>query len=145
VLDWQAGKIESNGIVLRQRIPRGAFPEKSPATLHLRIASPLPSSGAHFALSVGHKLIFSSDSDSDRRRPAVAVAIPQWLLDENVASPIDLEIASTGNYGYYSYLLFPLIPPPWSRPARRDGSAFLSPATGIRAGSLDWWAHAGSP
>jgi len=145
VLDWQAGKVESSGVVLRQRIPRGAFPGKSPATLHLRIAPPLPSSGAHFTLSVEHRLLFSSQSDPDRRRAAVTVALPQWLLDENARGPIALEVVSTGDYGDYSYLLFPVIPLPWSQPARRDGSVFLSPTTGIRAGSFDWWAHAGSP
>jgi len=65
--------------------------------------------------------------------------LPDWLLEANRAGPADLTFVSLVGYGPHSYLLFPVIPPPWSTPARRDGSPALSPATGISAGSLDWW------
>jgi hypothetical protein len=50
-----------------------------------------------------------------------------------------------GSYGEFQYLLFPVIPPPWRARAVREGSDALSSSTGIRSGSLDWWAHPGLP
>jgi len=73
------------------------------------------------------------------------VEIPVWLIQENRLRPIEISLLSTGSYGDTSYLLFPVIPPPWAARARREGSAMLSPATGIHSGSLDWWAHPGAP
>jgi hypothetical protein len=63
----------------------------------------------------------------------------------NSREPIELELTSFGSYGETQYLLFPVIPPPWRRIAVREGSPDLSPSTGIRRGSLDWWAHPGAP
>ena len=69
--------------------------------------------------------------------------LPQALLDANRAGPVSLELHSTGSYDPTHYLLFPVIPPPWGRTARREGSPELSPASGVARGALDWWAHAG--
>jgi hypothetical protein len=146
VLDWQWGQVESSGIRLVQPIPTGALPSRRPATLHVRIASPLMPPAAHFEiLGPGSRRIYSSLEDPTRQRPYVTIPLPDWLLEANRAGPTDLTFVSLDGYGPHSYLLFPVIPPPWSTPARRDGSPALSPATGISAGSLDWWAHAGSP
>ena len=63
------------------------------------------------------------------------------MLAENQRGPVEISLLSTGSYGDTSYLLFPIIPPPFAHTARRDESAELSPTTGVRWGALDWWAH----
>jgi hypothetical protein len=87
----------------------------------------------------------SFSSCSARIPGNVTIPLPDWLLEANRAGPADLTFVSLGGYGPHSYLLFPVIPPPWSTLARRDGSPALSPTTSISASSLDWWAHEDSP
>jgi hypothetical protein len=146
VLDWQWGKIEAPGVRLVQPIPKGALPPQGPATLHVRIASLLVPSAAGLDISgAGNRLLYSSDNDPARQRAYLTVPLPDWLLETNRAAPVELSFVSRGSYGAESFLLFPVIPPPWSTEARREGSDALSPSTGIVRGSLDWWAHAGSP
>jgi hypothetical protein len=146
VLDWQWGQIESAGVKLDQRISRGSLPATGPATLHLRIAAPLQASSAGLEIfGPGARLLYTSREDLARQRPFVTVPLPDWLLEANRRGPVELALVSTGDYGRNDYLLFPVIPPPWGMGARREGSAALSPATGIFAGTLDWWAHAGAP
>ena len=145
-LGWEWGRIERAGVRILQHVPKGALPSRAPATLHLRMAAPLLPSAAHFELrGPAKRLLYSSAGDVRRERPAVAIPLPQELLDLNSRGPIELEIASFGSYGETQYLLFPVIPPPWRRSASREGSRELSPSTGIRRGSLDWWAHPGAP
>ena len=146
VLDWQWGRIESAGVKVDQQISRGSLPATGPATLHLRIAAPLPTGSAGLEIfGPGARLLYTSRDDRARQRPFVTVPLPDWLLEANRREPIELTLISTGDYGSTDYLLFPVIPPPWSKGARREGSAALSPATGIFAGALDWWAHPGGP
>jgi hypothetical protein len=145
-LDWEWGRIEGAGVRIRQHIGKGALPSQAPATLHLRIAPPLLPSAAHFELrGPAGRLLYSSAGDRSRERPAVTISLPQDLLDVNSREPIDLELTSIGSYGETQYLLFPVIPPPWRRSAVLEGSPDLSPSTGIRRGSFDWWAHPGAP
>ena len=145
VLDWQWGKIESAGITLLQLIPKGALPAREPATLHLRIASPLATAPAGLEVFVPpKKLLYSSGEDTTRGKPVLTIPLPGWLLEANQSGPVNLSLRSTGAYGETSFLLFPVIPPPWASPAYREGSTILSPTTGIARGSLDWWVHAGS-
>jgi hypothetical protein len=144
-LDWQWGMIESAGVTIRQPIARGALPGRTPATLHIRIAAPVVPTNTQIRLSAIGRPIWSSEGQGQRERPEITVPLPLWLLEENVRRPVELEVTSLGDYGRTSYLLFPVIPPPWPRVARRDGAAMLSPATGILSGSLDWWAHEGEP
>jgi len=92
----------------------------------------------------GGQRLFSSAENDARERPDVAIALPQWLLEQNAKEPVEIRIDSAGGFGPESFLLFPVIPPPWAGGTRRDGSDSLSPSTGIRHGSLDWWAHAGA-
>jgi hypothetical protein len=144
-LDWQWGKVEAPGVKLVQPIPKGALPPRPPATLHLRIAPPLvPTAAGLDILGPGNRLLYSSRDDPARQRPFVTIPLPDWLLEANRRGPVELSLLSSGGYDPTSYLLFPVIPPPWAQTARRDGSPALSPVTGIRSGSLDWWAHPGS-
>jgi len=144
LLEWEWGRIERAGVTIRQPIPRGSLPRAEPATLHIRIASPIVPSAAHLEVrGPQNRLLYSSVTDPDRRRPAIRVALSQAILDENRNGPIELELASVGSYGDFHYLLFPVVPPPWRSGAERAGSRELSPSTGIRTGSLDWWAHSG--
>ncbi len=146
VLDWQWGMIESPGVTIRQPIPTARLPEREPATLHIRIATPvLPSATQLDVLGPGGRLLYSSAGDSNRERPFLTIPLPAWLLEANRKGPVELSLRSQGGFGPTSYLLFPVIPPPWGAPARREGSEALSPETGVLAGSLDWWAHAGVP
>jgi hypothetical protein len=145
VLDWQWGMIESPGVTIRQPIPAARLPEREPATLHIRIATPLVPSAAHLeVLGPGDRLLYSSVEDSDRERPFVTIPLPAWLLQANRKGRVELTLRSRGGYGATSYLLFPVIPPPFGSTARREGSRDLSPSTGIASGSLDWWAHPGA-
>jgi hypothetical protein len=145
VLEMEWGRVESAGVKIRQPIPRGCLPDRGPVTLHVRIAPPLVPSTAHFEVrGPNAQVLYSSASDPNRTRPAISISIPQSVLDANARAPIELEFISFGNYDDLHYLLFPAISPPWRRGAMRDGSRDLSPTTGIPAGALDWWAHAGS-
>jgi hypothetical protein len=146
VLDWQWGRIESPGVTIHQPIPAARLPEREPATLHIRIATPLVPSAAHLdVFGPGARILYSSDRDANRQRPFLTIPLPAWLLEANRNGPVELSLRSRGGYGPTSYLLFPVIPPPWGAPARREGSNTLSPRTGVLAGSLDWWAHTGPP
>jgi hypothetical protein len=145
-LDWEWGRIERAGVRIRQHVPRGALPDRAPATLHVRIAPPLLPSAAHFELrGPAGRLLYSSAGDRRRERPAVSISLPQDLLDVNAREPIELELTSIGSFGETQYLLFPVIPTPWRRSAVREEGAGFSPSTGIRRGCLDWWAHPGAP
>lgn len=146
VLDWQWGRIESAGVRIRQRIPKGALPAQEPATLHVRIAAPILPSPAHFmVLGPDRAVLYTSENDADRREPAITAQLPQALLDANAAGAVEIEVVTFGSYGEFQYLLFPVIPPPWRARAVREGSDALSPSTGVGNGALDWWAHPGLP
>ncbi len=146
VLDWQWGRIESPGVTIRQPIPAAHLPKREPATLHIRIATPVLPSAAHLdVFGPGGRLLYSSAGDANRARPFLTIPLPGWLLEADRKGPVELSLRSRGGYGATSYLLFPVIPPPFGSMARREGSRSLSPSTGIAIGSLDWWAHAGPP
>jgi hypothetical protein len=146
VLDREWGRVEKAGIVLRQTLPRGAVPRENPATLHIRIAAPLVPSAAGFRVyGPGARLLYTTEGDAHRDRPFVSIPVPDWLARQNAAAGSEITLESAGGYGPDSYLLFPVIPRPWMARAMREESAFLSPTTGIRSGSLDMWVHRGSP
>jgi hypothetical protein len=112
----------------------------------VRIAAPLLPSSAHFQVrGPGGELLYNSDRDPERENPEITAPLPQSVLDANSHNAIDLELVSFGTYGEFHYLLFPVIPPPWRSRAVREASVDLSPSTGIRSGSLEWWAHRGAP
>jgi hypothetical protein len=146
VLDWQWGRIESAGVRIRQRIPKASLPLEVPATFHIRIASPVVPSQAHFMVLAPDKtVLYTSENAADRSEPAITAPLPQSLLDANAADAVEIEVVTFGSYGEFQYLLFPVIPPPWRARAVREGSDALSPSTGIGNGALDWWAHPGLP
>lgn len=143
VLDWQWGMVESAGITLRQPIARRGLPPP-PSTLHFRIAPPfMPTNAQMLVRGPGGRVLYESSADPRRDQPDIAIPIPAWLAAANSNDPTEIEITSFGSYDREHFLLFPVIPPPWDRAAQRVGSPILSPATGIRSGSLDWWAHPG--
>lgn len=144
VLDREWGQIEDGGIEIRQWIRKGSLPRKAPATLHVRLAPPLASSSAHFmVLAPDGTALYRSENEAVRDQPVVTIPLPQALLDVNATEAIRLRIVTYGRFGELDYLLFPVIPPPWHARAHREGSPFLSPSTGLRSGSFDWWAHTG--
>ncbi|HZI66217.1 MAG TPA: hypothetical protein VFF17_06600 [Thermoanaerobaculia bacterium] len=144
VLDREWGRIESGSVSIRQRIPRGSLPREAPATLHVRVAAPVVPSAAHvMVLASDGTALYRSDADDARGAPTIGMPLPQSLLDANGIGPVEIRLVSFGSYGGVGYLLFPVIPPPWRARATRERGESLSPSTGIRNGSLDWWAHAG--
>lgn len=145
ILDWQWGRIEAAGVRIHLRIPKGSLPREEPATLHVRIASPVVPSTAHFMiLAPDRTLLYTSEDATDRLEPAITASLPQAVLAANRAGAVEIEVVTFGSYGEFAYLLFPVIPPPWRARAAREGSDRLSPTTGVRSGALDWWAHRGA-
>lgn len=140
---WDWGAIETGGVTVRQRIPPRAFPAHGPATLHLRLAPTDPRSAAHFVVRAEGRELYRSFDEPARHRPIVTIPIPSWLQETNARQSVELEIVSSGSYPSFAYVIFAVIPPPFGQGARRTGSDLLSPLSGIRAGSLDWWAHSG--
>jgi len=147
VLDWEWGRVESTGVRLTLAIPRGSLPTHAPATLHVRIAPLLVPTNAGLeilgprgeALSEGAFRPLSASPTA----PFLTIALPVSLLEANRRGPVELSLLSRGDYDDAHFLIFPVIPRPWTAPTRRGGSEELSPASGIASGSLDWWAHEG--
>jgi hypothetical protein len=144
VLDWEWGRIEAPGLRFVQPIPRGALPATAPATLHIRVAPlvvpttvELEVLGPDGARLAAESPVHWGDS------PYLTIPLPEALLAANRRGPVEIALVSRGTFDAVHFLVFPVIPLPWGEPARRDGSAELSPSTGIPAGSVDWWAHAG--
>ena len=151
VLDWEWGRVEAAGVRLRLVIPRGRLPvplpEHGPATLHVRIAPlVLPTGTGLEVRSEANELLFStSQSDYDPADAFLSVLLPESILGANRQRDVTLTLISVGAYDGAHFLLFPVIPPPWSVESARVGSPSLSPASGIDRGALDWWAHPGLP
>lgn len=145
IVDREAGIVEASGVRLTQRIPRGALALPSPATLHIRIATPLLPSSVRWSVSgpSGEPLLDSAGASL--AEPYLTIPIPETLREASRRGELEIRVATSGPYDAVHYLWFPVIPPPWGSGARREGSRALSPVTGIEAGSLDWWAHAGTP
>ena len=140
VLDREWGRIEAAGIRISQELPRGALPDAAKATLRIRVGPVLlPSSAGLLVLDPAGELLYDSRKDPDRRRPYIEIPLTPELLAENREKPVTLTLVSHGFYAGTQYLLFPVIPRPWIRPAVREGSETLSPSTGLVSGGLDWW------
>jgi hypothetical protein len=151
VLDWEWGRVEAAGVRLRLVIPRGRLPaplpEHGPATLHVRIAPLVLPTGAGLEVrsETGELLFSTSQSDYDPADAFLSVLLPESILGANRQRDVTLTLVSVGAYDAAHFLLFPVIPPPWSAESSRAGSPSLSPETGIASGALDWWAHSGLP
>ena len=140
VLDREWGRIEAPGIRIAQTIPKDALPTAQGAVLRIRVAPALvPSNAGLSVLGPAGEVLYDSRADTDRRRPFVETPLSPDLLAANQRGPVTLTLVSAGDYGESQYLLFPVIPAPWGTPALREGSSALSPSTGLRSGSLDWW------
>jgi len=145
IFDWEWGKVETAGVRIVERLPRGALPARAPATLHVRIAAPVLPSAAGLAIrdADGDELFETGRASADPERPDITVSLPESLLAANRRGPVVLTLESRGFYDPTHFLLFPVVPPPWEASARRKGSAELSPDSGVSRGGLDWWAHEG--
>ncbi len=145
VLDWEWGRVEAAGVRIAQTIPRRALPERTPATLHVRIA-PLvvPTNARLELLGPGGEWLPAARSEGWGERPFLTIPLWDTLLAANREGPVELVFVARGDYDAARFLIFPVIPPPWGPPARREKSAELSPTSGIPSGSLDWWAHPGT-
>ncbi|MEX2385928.1 MAG: hypothetical protein WEB59_15295 [Thermoanaerobaculia bacterium] len=146
VLDREWGVIERAGLRIEQTIPRGALPDRLPATLHVRIGRPLlPSQAELDVFGPGGRRIYATAEERLDDGPLLTIPLPGWIIEENRRSAVPITVVSAGIYDRLHFWLFPVIPRPWAAPARRADSEELSPATGIASGSLDWWAHEGTP
>ena len=144
-LDWEWGQIERSGIRIAQTIPKGRLPESPPATLHVRVAPLLVPTNARLEVrDPAGKILWATPDSGWDEKPFLTVPLTPTLLAANRDGPVELTLVSTGVYGPTHFLLFPLVPPPWRPRARREASAELSPTSGIREESLDWWAHSGT-
>ena len=145
VLDWEWGRIESSGARIVQTIPRGALPEREPATLHVRVAPLLvPTQATIDAVGPAGEKLWSGPAEAASSSPFLTVPLSGSLLAANRRGPIEITFVARGNYDGARFLIFPVIPRPWGSPAHREGSDALSPESGIAAGSLDWWSHPGT-
>lgn len=144
ILDWEWGLIERPNVRIRQTIARRTLPASIPATLHVRVAPMVLPTGAHLEIrGPGDELLFTSREEASRQNPVLSVSLPESLLRSNRTSDVTLTLVSVGDYDSVHFLVFPVVPRPWSAEASREGSPELSPGTGIARGSLDWWAHSG--
>ena len=115
------------------------------SVLRIRVAPALvPSNAGLSVLGPAGEVLYDSRADTDRRRPFVEMPLSPDLLAANQRGPVTLTLVSAGDYGESQYLLFPVIPAPWGTSAEREGSSVLSPSTGLRSGSLDWWVDSGA-
>ncbi len=145
VLDWEWGRIERSDIRITQTIPKGSLPVSPPATLHLRVAPLLVPTNARLEVrGPGGEILWATPDTGRDEKPFVTIPLPPTLIAANREGPVELTLVSTGVYGPTHFLLFPVVPPPWRSPARREGSPELSPTSGISTGSLDWWSHSGT-
>ncbi len=144
-LGWEWGRLTQPGERIAFRVPRRSLPAAGPAVLHVRIAPPAIPTLADTEILGPSGTPLPRLRGSGDPRPEITVALPDGLLRANRDSDLDLELVATGEYGRFDYMLFPVIPPSWRVPARRQPSGELSPTTGIASGSLDWWAHEGAP
>lgn len=146
IVDWEWGLVENDRVRIEQTIPARALPAVGPATIHIRIAPPLlPTHAGLQLLGPGGEILYASGPNAENRAPFLTAVLPDSLLEANRRRPVTLTLAATGSYDDTHYLLFPVIPRPWGPAARREGSAELSPASGVASGSIDWWVHAGTP
>lgn len=146
VLDWEWGRIESRGLKIVQTIPRGALPAAAPATLHVRVAPLLvPTTAGLEVLGPRGESLLVRTPGQWGDSPFLTIPLPEALLAASRRGPLEITLVSRGDYDAARFLIFPVIPPPWGAPTRREPGADLSPASGIPLGSLDWWAHSGAP
>ena len=139
ILDREWGLIEKSGVVVHQTIPREGL-EHSGGTVHLRVGSLTGRTSAEFSVIDDRgRTLFRSRDNPRPERPEIAVPIPPDLRVRNENEPIDLRVVAGAGFTPVDFYVFPVIPPPWSAPARREGGADLSPGTGISSGGLDWW------
>ncbi len=138
IVDREWGMLEKSGIAVRQKIPRGAM--KARRALRVRIASltGLTSAGLSVLDDRGREL-FASEAQAHPERPEIVIPLPLDLRERNARQPIELRFVTRGTYDATNFYVFPVVPPPWSPAAIREGSALLSPGTGIARGGLDWW------
>jgi hypothetical protein len=144
-LDWEWGLIDASGVRLRLVVPRGRLPEpgETPATLHVRIgASVHPAAVAVTIRDERGEILPAQGPPSG---PFVSVSLTDAVRRANRERDVALTLVSSGSFDSTHFLIFPAIPPPWAAATLREGSPALSGETGIAAGSLDWWAHAGAP
>ena len=139
ILDREWGLIEKSGAVVRQTIPRGALARTS-VGIRVRIGSLIPRTSAELSVVDDRgRVLFRSRENPHPERPEITVPIPDDLRVRNLQEPIELGFVGGAGYTPVDFYVFPVIPPPWSAPARREGSRDLSPGTGIENGGLDWW------
>jgi hypothetical protein len=139
ILDREWGLIEKTGAVVRQTIPRGALARKG-KEIRVRIGALIAHTSAELSVVDDRgRVLFRSRENPHPERPEIVVPIPEDLRARNRTEPIELGFVAGSGFTPVDFYVFPVIPPPWSAPARREGSAELSPGTGIEKGSLDWW------
>ena len=139
ILDREWGLIEKSGVVVHQTIPRRGL-ERSGGTIHLRVGSLTGRTSAGLSIIDDRgRTLFRSRDNPRFDRPEIAVPIPADLRARNENGPVDLRVVAGAGFTPVDFYVFPVIPPPWSAPARREGSADLSPGTGVASGGLDWW------
>jgi hypothetical protein len=139
ILDREWGLIEKSGAVVRQTIPRGAL-ARGRDRIRVRIGSLIARTSAELSvLDDRGRVLFRSRENPHPERPEIVVPIPEDLRVRNLQAPIELAFVGGSGFTPVDFYVFPVIPPPWSAPARREGSRELSPGTGIESGSLDWW------
>jgi hypothetical protein len=139
VLDREWGRIEKSGVVLVQNIPRGGLDARR-RELHVRIGALTGATTAELSITddAGRKL-FDSRANPHSDSPVAVVPLPADLLERNRRGPVALRFVAGPGFDETNFYVFPVVPWPWSAPARRNGSAVLSPSTGVVSGSLDWW------
>jgi hypothetical protein len=139
VLDREWGRIEKSGVVVTQPIPKNGL-DRRRRELHVRIASLTGATPAELSImdESGRRLFWSRENPHPES-PVAVVPLPADLLERNRRGPIDLRFVAGPGFDDTNFYVFPVVPRPWGAPARREGSAVLSPSTGLAGGRIDWW------
>ena len=142
VLDWEWGVIEGS-TVIRQPV-NVASRADGHAVLHVRIFSPVVPASVATKISGPDGEPFEPCTEALAGQPVASFVVPAKYVRDGTLAYLDVAGAGAGTLSDAQFLMFPVVPVPWGRPAHRIGQAGLSPSTRVFLGSLDWWVHPGS-
>ena len=115
------------------------------ATLHVRLLEPLQAFARGVVVEGDGRPLARYGPDPSRPAPPYLTApIAEPLLSRARLSGLRVDLRPEGG-DPGSFLYFPVVPPPWARPATIGGKrAFESGYGGVTSGGIPFWVHPGA-